>query len=43
LRRTVEVNTRRGFRVVRRDEPLEQYFREHPDATPPELIASKVQ
>jgi hypothetical protein len=31
------VNTRRGFRVVMRNEPLEQYLRDHPDLTPPLL------
>lgn len=37
LRKTIDVNTRRGFRVVRRDEPLEQYLRDHPDANAPLL------
>ena len=35
LQKTIDVNTRRGFRFVRRDEPLEQYLRDHPDANPP--------
>ena len=35
LRKTTDVNTRRGFRFVRRDQPLEQYLRDHPDANPP--------
>jgi hypothetical protein len=35
--RTIDVNTRRGFRVVMRSEPLEQYLRDHPDLTPPLL------
>jgi hypothetical protein len=35
--KTIDVNTRRGFRLVRRDEPLEQYLRDHPDANPPLL------
>jgi hypothetical protein len=35
LQRTVDVNTRRGFRVVMRNESLEQYLRDHPDLTPP--------
>ena len=39
LQKTIEVNTRRGFRVVRRDEPLEQYLRDHPDANAPLLEA----
>ena len=37
LWKTIDVNTRRGFRVVMRDEPLEQYLRDHPDANPPLL------
>ncbi len=37
LQRTIDVNTRRGFRVVKRDEPLEQYLRDHPEANPPLL------
>lgn len=37
LQKTVDVNTRRGFLVVRRDEPLEQYLRDHPDANAPLL------
>jgi hypothetical protein len=35
LQRTIDVNTRRGFRFVRRNEPWEQYLRDHPDETPP--------
>ena len=35
LQRTINVNTRLGFRFVLRDEPLEQYLRDHPDAEPP--------
>lgn len=35
LQKTIDVNTRRGFRFVRRDEPLEQYLRDHPDANAP--------
>lgn len=35
LQKTIDVNSRRGFRFVRRDEPLEQYQRDHPDANPP--------
>jgi hypothetical protein len=33
--RTIDVNTRRGFRLVMRDEPWEQYLRDHPNETPP--------
>jgi hypothetical protein len=39
VQKTIDVNTRRGFRVVMRDEPLEQYLRDHPDANPPMLEA----
>jgi hypothetical protein len=35
--RTIDVNSRRGFRVVMRDEPIEQYLRDHPDLDPPLL------
>ena len=41
LQRTIDVNTRRGFRVVRRDEPLGQYLRDHPDPMPPLLQPSE--
>jgi hypothetical protein len=34
LQKTDE-NTRRGFRFVLRNEPFEQYLRDHPDVTPP--------
>ena len=37
VQKTIDVNTRRGFRVVRRDEPLEQYLRDHPNANAPLL------
>ena len=33
--RTIDVNTQRGFRFVLRNEPWEQYLRDHPDFTPP--------
>lgn len=35
--RTIDVNTQRGFRVVMRNEPMEQYLRDYPDLTPPLL------
>lgn len=35
LQKTNDVNTHRGFRVVMRDAPLDQYLRDHPDANPP--------
>ncbi len=37
VQKTIYVNTRRGFRVVMRNEPLEQYLRDYPDLTPPLL------
>lgn len=30
LQKTIDVNTARGFRVVLRDEPIEQYLKDHP-------------
>lgn len=41
--RTIEVNTARGFRVVRRDEPLERFLRDHPNDTPAPLTAPQSQ
>ena len=35
--KTIAVNGRRGFRVVMRDEPMEQYLHDHPDLAPPLL------
>ena len=35
LQKTVNANTRRGFRFVLRNEPFEQYLRDHPDVTAP--------
>jgi hypothetical protein len=32
LQRTIDVNTQRGFHFVLRNEPLEQYLQDHPDA-----------
>jgi hypothetical protein len=37
LQRTIDVNTRRGFRMVLRDEPWQQYLKDHPDLSPPDL------
>jgi hypothetical protein len=34
LQKTIDVNTRRGFTFMLRNEPFEQYVRDHPD-TPP--------
>jgi hypothetical protein len=36
--KTIDVNSRRGFLVVMRDEPLEQYLHDHPALTPPLLV-----
>ena len=36
LQRTIDINTRRGFRFVLRNEPLERYLQDHPDGEPPE-------
>jgi hypothetical protein len=41
LQRIIDVNTRRGFRMVMRDEPWQQYLRDHPDLTPPDLQPPK--
>jgi hypothetical protein len=35
LQTTIDVATRRGFRFVLRNEPLEQYMKDHPNETPP--------
>jgi hypothetical protein len=34
LQKTIDVNTARGFHFMLRNEPLEQYLRDHPDSTP---------
>jgi hypothetical protein len=36
LQKTVDVNTQRGFRFVLRDEPFDQYLRDHPIGSPAE-------
>jgi hypothetical protein len=35
LQKTVDVNTGRGFRFMLRNEPFEQYVRDHPEGPPP--------
>ena len=35
LQMTVDTNTRRGFRFMLRNEPFEQYLRDHPEGPPP--------
>ncbi len=39
--KTSEVNTVRGFRVVRRDAPWQKYLKDHPNDTPPPLVESQ--
>jgi hypothetical protein len=34
LQTTIDVNTERGFKFTLRNEPLEQYLRNHPDTSP---------
>jgi hypothetical protein len=41
VQKTVYVNSHRGFRVVVRDEPWENYLKDHPDLTPPELTPQR--
>jgi hypothetical protein len=36
VQKTINMNTQRGFRVVFRDEPWQQYLKDHPDVTPPD-------
>jgi hypothetical protein len=31
LQKTIDANTQRGFRFLLRNEPFEQYLRDHPD------------
>ena len=37
LQKSVDENTRRGFRFMLRNEPFEQYARDHPEGPPPAL------
>ena len=37
LQKTVDVNMKRGFRFMLRNEPFEQYVRDHPEGPPQEL------
>src|SRR5258708_8730966 len=37
VKKTTYVNTHRGFRIVFRDEPSQQYLKDHPDLTPPDV------
>jgi hypothetical protein len=38
LQKTVDVNTNRGFRFLLRNEPFEQYVRDHPEGPPASAI-----
>lgn len=40
LQKTVDANTARGFRFILRNEPFEQYLRDHPEDPPPALPPS---
>jgi hypothetical protein len=40
LQRTVDVDTARGFRFMLRNEPFEQYVRDHPKGSPPVITPS---
>ena len=35
LQKTIDANTQRGFRFLLRNEPFEQYVRDHPEGPPP--------
>lgn len=39
LQKTIDANTRRGFRFLLRNEPFDQYVRDHPDGPPPSAVA----
>ena len=36
LQTTIDVNTERGFKFMLRNQPIEQYLRDHPDVSPQE-------
>lgn len=38
LQKTIDVDTQRGFRFLLRNEPFEQYVRDHPTGPPPALL-----
>ena len=38
LQKTIDVNTQRGFRFMLRNEPFEQYVRDHPTGPPDALL-----
>ena len=37
VQKTIRVNTHRGFRIVFRDEPWQQYLKDHPDLIPTDV------
>ena len=37
VQKTMYVNSHRGFRIVFRDEPWQQYLKDHPNETPPDV------
>jgi hypothetical protein len=37
VQKTIYVNSHRGFRIVFRDEPWQQYLKDHPDTAPPDV------
>jgi hypothetical protein len=39
LQKTIDANTRRGFRFVLRNEPFDEYVRDHPEGPPPALTS----
>jgi hypothetical protein len=41
LQKTVDANTRRGFRFMLRNEPFEQYIRDHPEGPPPAVTPNQ--
>lgn len=43
LQKTIDANTSRGFRFLLRNEPFEQYVRDHPEGPPPVAAPPKVQ
>ena len=38
LQKTIDANTQRGFRFLLRNEPFEQYVRDHPEGPPPAVV-----
>ena len=43
VEKTIYVNSHRGFRIVFRDEPWQQYLKDHPDLTPPDVPPSDLE